>query len=191
MTRGKRSDRKRSVGITDAVSLSACWNSGTPLAKGGTTFRSAVWTSRHRPPTFHTPAASAGNMTRCPQPHRRAPTGARSASRWPRAPGPNHPQARSGAQKRRHCTGTSRTYKPPCTATRVPRLQTSCGSTCTCGTPRPLRTCRTCSHPDPRPTPRLAEPTAPCPAEGGTCQSTPEPAAKRRRGPSGAWWLMR
>ena len=37
-------------------------------------------------------------------------------------------------------------------------------------------------HPDPRPTPRLAEPSAPCYAEEGTGRSTPEPSA------SGARW---
>ena len=61
----------------------------------------------------------------------------------------------------------------------------------TCGTPRSSRTCRTCSRPDPRPPPRVAEPAAPCLADGGTGRSTPEPAAERRRRPSGAWWRTR
>ena len=61
----------------------------------------------------------------------------------------------------------------------------------TCGTPLPSDTCHRCSHPHPCPMPRLAEPTAPCPAEGGTGQSTPEPAAERRRRWSGAWWQTR
>ena len=42
-----------------------------------------------------------------------------------------------------------------------------------------------------RPTPRLAEPTAPCLAEGGMDRSTPELAAERRRRLSGAWWQTR
>ena len=66
---------------------------------------------------------------------------------------------------------------PPRMATRAPRVPPSCGSTCTCGTPRPSCTCRTCWHPDPR----LAETTAPCHAEGGTVRSTPGPACERRR----------
>ena len=139
-----------------------------------------------RPPTSHTPATSAGNALPCPPPRRWAPTGARSAPRWPRAPGPYHPQASPGARKKGHCTGALRTRKPPRTATRAPRVPPSCGSTCTCATPRPWRTCRTCLHPEPRHTPRLAEPTAPCLAEGGTGGSTPEPTAERRRRPSGA-----
>ena len=183
-TRGKRSGEKRSVGTTDAVFLPACRNSGTRLARVGTTSGSAVSSPGHRPPTSHTPATSVESVTRCPPPHRRAPTGARSAPRWSRAPGLNH------TRKKWRCTGASRTRKPHRTATRAPRLPPTCGSTCTCGTPGPSRTCRTCWHPDPRPMPRLAEPTAPCPAEGGTGRSTPGPAADRRRRPSGAWWRM-
>ena len=74
----------------------------------------------------------------------------------------------------------------PHTAAPAPRVPPSCGSTCTCGTPRPSRTSRTCSRPDPRPPPRFAEPAAPCLADGGTGWSTPVPAAERRRRPSGA-----
>ena len=52
--------------------------------------------------------------------------------------------------------------------------------------PRPSLTCRTCSRPDPHLTPRLAEPAAQCPAEGGTDRSIPGLAAGRRRRPSRA-----
>ena len=92
----------------------------------------------------HTPATSAGNATRCPPQRRRAPTGARSAPRWPRAPGPSLPRARTGARRRRLCTGASGEHTLPHTNARAPRAPPSCGSTCTCGTPRPSRTCRTC-----------------------------------------------
>ena len=78
----------------------------------------------------------------------------------------------------------------PCMATRGPRMPLSCGSRCTCRTPCPSRTCRPCSRPDPWPTQRLAEPTAPFLAEGRTGQGTSEPAAERRRRLSGAWWRM-
>ena len=48
-----------------------------------------------RPPTSCTPATSVGNATQYPQPRPRAPTGARSALRWRRAPGLSHPRARA------------------------------------------------------------------------------------------------
>ena len=68
-TRGKWSAGKRSIGTTDAVSVPACWNSGTPFAKGGTYSGSAIPTPGHRPPTSRTPATSAESATRCPLPH--------------------------------------------------------------------------------------------------------------------------
>ena len=135
----------------------------------------------------HTPAGSAGNVTRCPPQRRQAPTGARGAPRWPRAPGANLPQSRAGAQRRRPCTGASRGHTPPHTSARAPRALPFCGSTWTCGTPHPLRTCRTCSRPDPPPPPPFAEPAVPCHADGGMGRDTPGPATKRRRRPSGAW----
>ena len=80
----------------------------------------------------------------------------------------------------------------PLTRARGPRGRCPiCGSTCTCGTPHPLRTCRTCSRPDPHPPPPSAEPAVPCHADGGMGQDTPGPAAKCRRRPSGAWWRTR
>ena len=63
--------------------------------------------------------------------HTRAPTGARSAPRWRRAPVPSHPRARAGARRRRRCSGASRAHRPPRTAKRAPRVPPSCGSTCT------------------------------------------------------------
>ena len=68
----------------------------------------------------------------------------------------------------------------------APRALPSCGSTCTCGTPHPLRTCRTCTRPDPHPPPPFAEPAVPCHADGGMGRDTPGPAAKGRRRLSGA-----
>ena len=144
-----------------------------------------------RPPTSHTPAGSAGNVTRCPPQRRQAPTGARGAPRWPRAPGPNLPQARAGAERRRPCTGASRGHTPPHTNARAPRALPFCGSTCTCGTPHPLRTRRTCSRPDPHPPPAFAEPEIPCHADERIGRDTPGLAAKRRRRLSGAWWRTR
>ena len=94
----RRSGRRRSAGGTGAASAPACWSSGTPSARGGTTSGSAVSAPGRRPPTSHTPASSAGNVTRYPLQRRRAATGARSAPRWPRAPVPNLPRARTGAQ---------------------------------------------------------------------------------------------
>ena len=119
MTRGRRSGGRRSAGTTGAESAPACWSSGTPFARGGTTSGSAVSAPGHRPPTCHTPGTSAGNATRCPPQRRRAPTGARSAPRWPRAPGPSPPQARTGARKGRPCTGASRRHTPPHTNARA------------------------------------------------------------------------
>ena len=185
-TRGRRSGRRRSARTTGAASTPTCWSSETPFARGGTTSGSAVSAPGHRPPTSHTAATSAGNATGCPPQRQRAPTGARTAPRWPRAPGGNPPRARTGARKRRPCTGASGEHMPPHTNARAPRAPPSCGSTCTCGTPRPSRTCRTCSRPDPGPAPRFTEPAASCLADGGTGRSTPEPAAGRRRQPSGA-----
>ena len=164
----------------------ACWRSGTPTDRGGTTSCSAVSTLGRRPPTSHTPAGSAGNVTRCPPQRRQAPTGVRGAPRWPRAPGPNLPQARAGARRRRPCTGASRGHTPPHKNARARRALPFFGSTCTCGTPHPLRTCRTCSRPDPHPPPPFAEPAVPCHADGGMGRDTPGPAAKRRRRLSGA-----
>ena len=158
-----------------------------PSVRGWTTSGSAISTLGRRPPTSHTPAGSAGNVTRYPPQVRQAPTGARGAPRWPRAPGPNLLQARAGAQRRRPCTGASRGHTPPHTNARAPRALPFYGSTCTCGTPHPLRTCRTCSRPDPHPPPPFAEPAVPCHADGGMGRDTPWPAAKRRRRPSGAW----
>ena len=169
------------------MSAPACWRSGTPSERGGTTSGSAISTLGRRPPTSHTPAGPAGNVTRCPPQREQAPTGARGAPRWPRAPGPNLPQARAGAQRKRPCTDASRGHKPPHTNARAPRALPFCGSTCTCRTPHPLRTCRTCSRPDPHPPPPFAESAVPCHADGVMGRDTPGPAAKRRRRPSGAW----
>ena len=80
-TRGGRSSGRRSAGTTGAASAPACWRSGTPSDKGGTTSGSAVSTLGRRPPTSHTPAGSAGNVTRCPPQRRQAPTCARGAPR--------------------------------------------------------------------------------------------------------------
>ena len=185
-TRGWRSGRRCSAGTTGAASAPACWPCRTPSARGGTTSGSAVSAPGRRPPTSHSPATSAENATRCPPQRRRAPTGARSAPRWPRAPGPSLPRARTGARKRRLCTSASGAHTLPQTNARAPRAPPSSGSTCTCGTARPSRTCRTCSRPDPHPPPHFTEPAAPCLADGGTGRGTPEPAAERRRRPSGA-----
>ena len=146
-----------------------------------------VYDDALHPPTSHTPAGSAGNATRCPPQRRQAPTGARGAPRWPRAPGPNLPQARAGAQRRRPCTRAWRGHTPPHKNARAPRALPFCGSTCTCGTPHLLRTCRTCLRPDRHPPPPFAEPAVPCHADGVMGRDTPGPAAKRRRRPSGAW----
>ena len=185
-TRDRRSGGRRSAGTTGAASARACQSFGNPFASGSTTSGSAVSPPARRPPTYHRPATSAGNATRCPPQRQQAPTGARSAPRWPHAPGPSHPRARTDAQKRSLCTGGSGVHTPPHTAAGAPREPPSCSSKCTCGTPRPTRTCPTCSRPDPRSLPRFAEPAAPCIADGGTGRSTPEPAAGRRRRPSGA-----
>ena len=56
---------------------------------------------------------------------------------------------------------------PPHTTARAPRALPFCGSTCTCGTPHPSRTCCTCSLPDPHPPQPFAEPAVPCQAERG------------------------
>ena len=186
-TRGGRSSGRRSAGTTGAASAPACWRSGTPSDRGGTTSGSAISTLGRRPPTSGTPADSAGNATQCPPQRRQAPTGARGAPRWPRAPGPNLPRARSGARRRRPCTGASRGHTPPHTNSWAPRALPFCGSTCTCGTLHPLRTCRTCLRPDPHPPPPFAEPPVPCHADGGMGRDTPGPPAKRMRRPSGAW----
>ena len=63
---GRRSSGRRSAGTTGAASAPACWRSGTPSDRGGTTSGSAISTLGRRPPTSHTPADSAGNATRCP-----------------------------------------------------------------------------------------------------------------------------
>ena len=99
--------RRRSAETTDAASAPACSRSGNPSDRGGTTSGSAISALGRRPPTSHTPATSAGNATQCPRQREQVPTGARSASRWPRAPGPNLPRARTGALRRRLCTGAS------------------------------------------------------------------------------------
>ena len=106
-TRGGRSSGRRLAGTTGAAPAPACWRYGAPSDRGGMTSGSAISTLGRRPPTSHTPAGSAGNVTRCPPQRRQAPTGARGAPRWPRAPGPNLPQARAGAQRKRPCTGAS------------------------------------------------------------------------------------
>ena len=120
-TRGGRSSGRRSAGTTGAASAPGCWRSGTPSGRGGTTSGSAISTLGRRHPTSHTPAGSAGSVTQCPPQRRQAPTGARGAPRWPRARGPNLPQARAGAQRRRPCTGASRGHTPPHTNARAPR----------------------------------------------------------------------
>ena len=130
-TRCGRSSGRRSAGTTGAASAPTCWRSGTPSDRGGTTSGSAISTLGRRPPTSHTPAGSAGNVTRCPPQRRQAPTGARGAPRWPRAPGPNLPQARAGAQRTRPCTSASRGHTPPHTNARAPRALPFCGCTCT------------------------------------------------------------
>ena len=106
-TRGRRSGRRRSAGTTGAASAPACWSSETPSARGRTTRGSGVSAPGHRPPSSHTPATSVENATLCPPQRQRGPTGAHSAPRWPPAPGQNPPRARTGARKRRPCTGAS------------------------------------------------------------------------------------
>ena len=119
----------------------ACWRSGTPSDRGETTLGSAISTLGRRPPTSHTPAGSAGNVTLCPPQRRQAPTGARGAPRWPRAPGPSLPQARAGAQRRRPCTSASRGHTPPHRNARGPLALPFCGSTHALkGRPREVRT---------------------------------------------------
>ena len=125
-TRDRRSSGRRLARTTGAASAPACWRSGTPSDRGGTTSGSAISTLGRRPPTSHTPADSAGNVTRCPPQRRQASTGARGAPRWPRAPGPNLPQAHAGAQRRRPCTGASRGHTPPHTNERAPRALPFC-----------------------------------------------------------------
>ena len=118
-----------------------------------------------------------------------APTGANrcaqcsqvAACPWPEPPAGGHRRTR-----RRLCNGASMEHKPPHRNARAPRALPSCDSTCTSGTPRPSRTCRTCSRPDPHPPPHFAEPAAPCLADDRTGRGTPGPAAERRRRPSGA-----
>ena len=139
-TRGGRSSERRSAGTTGAASSPACWRSGTPTDRGGTTSGYAIWTLGRRPPTSHTPADSAGNATQCPPQRRQAPTGARGAPRWPRAPGRNLPRARAGARRGRPCTGASRGHTPPLTNARAPRALPFCGSTCSCWSPHQLHT---------------------------------------------------
>ena len=120
MTRGGRSSRRRLAGTTSAASAPACWRSGTPSDRGGTTSGSAISTPGRRPPTSHTSATSAGNATRCPPRSRQAPTGARSAPRWPLAPGSSLPWARTGARRRGLCTGASGEHTPPHTNAPAP-----------------------------------------------------------------------
>ena len=92
------------------------------------------------------------------------------------------PRARSGCP-----SGSSGVFFAcVCANARAPRALPFCGSACTCGTPHPLRTCRTCSRPEPHPPPPFAEPAVPCHADGGMGLDTPGPAAKHRRRPSGA-----
>ena len=119
-THGGRSSGRRSAGTTGAASAPACWRSGTPSNRGGTTSGPTISTLGRRPPTSHTPAESAGNVTRCPPQRRQAPTGARCAPRSPRAPGPTLLQARAGARRRRPCT-RHRGGTRPLTRTRGPR----------------------------------------------------------------------
>ena len=128
MTRGRRSGRRRSAKTTGAASAPACYSSGTPFASGGTTSGSAVPAPGRRPLTSRTPATSAGTATWYPLQHQRAPTGARDAPKWPRAPGPNHPRS---DQKRISgpCTGASGVHKPPHTAARATQAPPFCGST--------------------------------------------------------------
>ena len=187
MTRGGRSSRRRSAGTTGAASAPACWRSRPPSARGGTTSGSAVSAPGGHPPTSHTPATSAGNATRCPLRRRRAPTGARGAPRWPRAPGPSLPQARTGARRRRICTGASGEHTPPHTNARAPQAPPPCGSTCTCRTPRLSCICRTCLHPDRHPRHTLQSPqhhASPTGGRAGTSQSPPLSAGGGRPGPS-------
>ena len=104
-----------------------------------------------------------------------------AASTGANRPGMNLPRARAGARRRRPCTGALRGHTPPHTNTQAPRALPLYGSMCTCGTRHPLRTCGTCSHPDPHPPPPSAEPAVPCHADGGMGRDTPGPAAKHRR----------
>ena len=116
-----------------------------------------------------------------------APTGANrcaqcsqvAACPWPEPPAGPHRRTEEEALHGRitgaHAPSHERAY---------PQAPPSWGSKCTCGTPRPSRTCRTYSSPDPHPPPRFAEPAAPCLADGGTGRGTPEPAAERSRRPS-------
>ena len=159
-----------------------------PFASGGTNFGSAVWVPGRRPPTSHTPATSAGNSTRYPLQRRRAATGVRSAPRWPRAPRPNNPRALTAAQKRRLCTGASGAHTPPHTAARAPRAPPSCGSTCTCGTPRPSRSCGSVRTLTPAGRRALQSPqhhALPTRGRAGARDSPPSRAGGGRPGPGG------
>ena len=145
------------------------------------------WPSSHLPHTCHL-------CEECDEVSSEAPTGANRCARcsqvavcpWPEPPA--GPRRRTEEEALHPRVGGAHS---PHTAARGPRAPPSCGSMCTCGTPRPSRTCHTCSRPDPCPAPRLAKPAAPCLAERGTGRSTPVPAAERRGWPSGAWWWTR
>ena len=80
-TRGRRSSGRCLARTTGAASAPACWRSGTPSDRGGTTSGSAISTLGRRPPTSRTPADSAESVTRCPPQQRQAPTGASGAPR--------------------------------------------------------------------------------------------------------------
>ena len=86
-------------------------SSGTLFDRGGTTSGCAISALGRRPPASQTPAASAVNATRCPPQRRQAPTGARSAPRWPRAPGSNLPQV-AQAHGVKWYRGASRSVRP-------------------------------------------------------------------------------
>ena len=109
-----------------------------------------------------------------------------AACPWPEPPAGPRRRTEEEALRRR-----IEGHTPPHTNRRAPRALPFYGSTCTCGTPHPLRTCRTRSPPNPHPPPPFAEPAAPCHADGGMGRGTPGPAAERRRRPSGAWWRTR
>ena len=165
----------------------ACWSSETPSASGGTISGSAASTHGTRTPISNTPATSAGRVIRCPPPYLQAPTGARSAPKWPHAPGLSHLWAHANARRTEHYNGASRARGFPRTATRAPRVLPSCELTCTFGTPRPSRTCHTCGCPNLHLTPRIAGPATQCPANGGMDQCMPWPAAGHKMRPCGTW----
>ena len=105
-TRGRRSSGRLLARTTGAASAPACWRSGTPSDRGGTTSGSAISTLGLRPPTSRTPADSAESVTRCPS---AAATGANRCERctqvaacpWPEPPAGPRRRTEEEALRRR------------------------------------------------------------------------------------------